>query len=241
MPYGYEEAETKLETHQYEKGEDGLSAVFTLGSYKIRVQIHDENNQPKVTYSRDDRYRSSDPRKTFPNMEVRDGMFILPVEDLTSEILSRCEPKDLARALWANDEVKAEFMYCMTERYTDGAFNNQDRREFLHKIQVAILADATSNLSDRFAESEFNFCKMKYFWDQVNAANQTIKIAEDRVRQCLGHNHPDYSGDLFTITRIKEDGSDPLTKIGGTAWNESRDYWRAKISELFPDPEAPTL
>lgn len=238
MSYGWSTRPTKVEVKHFLTG-DAPAAVFDVGRYQITVQGVTQDAVPEITYVTDSRHRSGDPRQTFPNMDVSDGILRIPVEDIVQEMLSRLEPTDLARALWKNDDVRAEFMCCLVERYADGSVSDADRREFLVGVKEAIHDTAVAVLAEKFSDSEYALAKSVYYWNQVQRANDQLARAEQRVRQALGQPlEPDENQtEVFTIPRLRDDGQDPLTRIGGTAWHECRDWWRDKVAELFPGPE----
>lgn len=231
--YGWSTRPTKVEIKNFVNGD----AVFDVGRY--RVTAPGLAADAAVTYVTENR-SSADPRRTFPNMAVEDGVLKIHVEDIVDEMLTRLEPVDLVRQLWQNADVREAFMECLVETYMDGSMSDADRRSFLQKIRETIHTQAITKLSERFRDSEYALSKSVYYWEQVQRANQTIARAEESVRQALGQpteRPASEQTEIFHLPRIRDDGQDPLTKIGGTAWCECRDWWRARVSELFPGPD----
>lgn len=233
MNYGWNEHATNVDVRSFIGG-DSPAAVFEIGQYQVTLQGPTPENPPDVTYIKK-RHESGDPRRTFPNMEVLDGVLKIPVEDIVGEMLTRLDPVDLSRTLWTeNKEVRAEFMHCMIETYTDGTLDDADRREFLRAVKEAVHSKAIAVLAEQFSSSEFNLCRTVYYYDQIRAANDALRRAEDTVRQITGN-------EAFTFRRLADDGQNELTRIGGTVWNEARDYWRDRIATLFPSAEKDTV
>lgn len=240
MNYGWYEKPTKIDVKNFVGGESP-AAVFDLGQYQITVHGFTPENTPDITYTRYNRYKSGDPRKTFPNMEVTEGVLRIPVEDIVGEMLSRLDPVDLAKTLWNdNGEVRAEFMNCMTDHYESG-ITDADRRAFLVGVKADIHDRRADSLQKAFSESEYNFSRSVFFWDQVQRANDQLARAEQMVRQALGQPvepEPDQAAEVFTLPRLRDDNREPSQKLFGTNWVEARDHWRDKVAEIFPRPIA---
>lgn len=230
--YGWTTRPTRVEINNFVNG----AAVFDVGRYRITAPGLTADSE--VTYVTESR-ASTDPRRTFPNMAVEDGVLKIYVEDIVDEMLTRLDPTDLARQLWQNEEVRAAFMECMIERYADGSLSDADRRAFLVGVKEAIHDASVAALAERFGDSEYALAKSVYFWDQVQRANDALARAEIRVRETLGQplEPTAEQSEVFRIPRLRDDGQDPLTRIGGTVWNECRDWRRAQVRALFPGPK----
>ena len=180
---------------------------------------------------------SSDPRRTLPNMEVRDGALIIPVCDVIQEIIDRAEPVDMAKALWQNDDVKSEFMYCVTERYSEGGIDDGDRRELLQKLQSAVHSKALDKLACALCDVEYH---TRNFWLQQRDRSDYARSYHDILSE-LELYHPAAHARIverFGETAFRHDPDYDEFKIGGAHWNETRDHWRRYVESYFPYPEA---
>jgi hypothetical protein len=208
----------------------------TFGAKEFRVPA----GTPVVVQDQRWAFRdSSDPRRTLPNLEVRDGAVVVPLCDLVGEIVSRSEPVDLAKELWANDEVREEFIYCMAERYSEGGVGDADRRKLLDKVKEAIHSKALDKLADamsgieyrardyfRIEERRGDFSHAYAVILELVAGASNVEEALARVVSRFGESYPSH---------------DPLYRefeIGGFHWNEARDFWRAAVEKLFLIPGA---
>lgn len=188
-------------------------------------------------------YVSGDPGKHFPNMIVSDGAITLPIEDLVSFILERISAEELAEGIMADDEARAALVHKMAERYASPGFEDGDRREFLTKVQQQIYAKAIDRAIERlnhYEEAERSRADY-YRWKAVELGHYT-GIYEYTLRQLEGdegrtkafterHTHPE------RLAAYIKDNRDPVvTESVGPQWHESRDYWRKRLEEFFPDP-----
>ena len=202
--YGWNDAPTKADGNSTVNG----NPVYQIGKYDVTV--HPDKS---VTYKQ--RWtHSTDPRATFPNMEVADGEIRIPVTDLVGLILSRLDPVDLARALWTDDGVKEAFMDCLVHRYNEQGIDDADRRKFLSGVKEAVHSKALDALGSTMASLEYDVSKRSFFYHEINRINDWLHEQGYEVR-------------------LKHEDNDPDFKIGGTHWNEARTYWREEVAKRF--------
>jgi hypothetical protein len=188
----------------------------------------------------DGRFRSvefSDPRRTLPNMEVKDGAMVIPLCDIVEEIVARSEPVDLAKALWENDDVRQEFIYCCATRYNESNIGDADRRKLLTEIKEVIHSVALDKLADAMCGLEYE--ARKIYCREASIADFRRFYCD--VLDTLGQ-FPD--AHAVVISRhgsgvYLRDATYEEFKIGGHHWCETREFWRKKCLEFFPEPEAP--
>lgn len=224
--FGWNERPTKAEV-KHRLGGENPARVVSVGHGHYEVTIPDDP-EAEVTY-RTPHYRSSDPRQTFPNMEVRDGEMRIPLDDIVSAILARVEPAEIAKALWQDDNVKAGFMEGLAERYSYSGLDDGDRRKFLDSVKETVHDAALDKLSSAMAGLEYAIAKGYYLHSQISDINDTLAHYEV-TRPPRG----DEQGPQ--PLRIKCESQVGEFKIGGTAWNEARDHWRTEIRQRFPIP-----
>lgn len=188
-------------------------------------------------------YVKSDPQGTFPNMSVCDGSINLPIEDLVSFILARISPEELAEGIIEDDEARAALVYKMAERYSSPTFIDGDRREFLTKVQQQIYAEAIGHAIERLnkAEEAHRNRDDYYRWKNVEIGHYrslyefTSRLVDrtdtfrDEFAQC--HTHPDK-----LLAWLDEQRDPSVMESVGPQWHESRDYWRKRLEEFFPEP-----
>lgn len=199
-------------------------------------------------------YASGDPSKHFPNMSVSDGAITLPIEDLVSFILERISAEELAEGIMADDEARAALVYKMSEQYASPGFTDEDRREFLTKVQQQVYAVAIGRAVERLnkAEEAHRVRDDYYRWRKVEIGHyrgiyeyvvtllgSVLKDdpqSEKRLEAFRASHMPPDKLDEFI-----SDGRDPVVKESvGPQWHESRDYWRKRLEEFFPKPEGGT-
>jgi hypothetical protein len=224
MSYGWNERPTKATVRHFEGNADGsvVATIYEIGKYQVRVP----GSQVEVTYTVPGGYRDSNPRQTLPNMEITDGEVRIPITDFVEEILTRLSPVDLAKSLWENQEVRDEFMVCLVESF--GSFSDADRRKFLHEVKEAVHSKAIDTLHNKMSSIEYDLSKRSFFYHQINDINAMLHDNECKR----------FDG---TPIRLGHEDNDPVFKIGGTNWNEARDFWRQRVEELFPGPEEPVV
>lgn len=223
--FGWSDRPTKAEV----KYSTDVSRTYSIGWGQFEVTVP---NDPEgdVTYcSSRFRWGATDPRQTFPNMEVRDGEMRLPLDDLVGAILDRVEPAEIAIALWANDDVRKEFMDALVTRYNERNIGDEDRRTFLAGIKEAVHDKALDKLADAMSSLEYAIAKNYYLHSEIDKINSTLAHYEV-TRPPRG----DEEGPQ--PLRIKSESQVGEFKIAGTAWNEARDFWRSEVRRQFPMP-----
>lgn len=218
-----------------DSGEDVYDVYGSYGTKQFRVP-----KDTPVTVE-DDRFRgheSSDPRRTLPNMEVKDGAMVIPLCDIVEQIVSRSEPVDLAKALWEDDDVKAEFIYCAAERYSEGCVDDGDRRELLRQLQSTIHSAALDKLASAVSGVEH---RARDFWMSQRDRSDYARFYYDILCE-LEQRFPDAHARIVERFGTKACQHSPEEydefKIGGAHWNETRDRWRKYVESYFPYPEA---
>lgn len=215
--YGWNQSPTKAEHVSTVNGE----SVFKVG-YRWLVTTHKDGT---VTY-RKPYETSSDVKTVLPNMRVDDDELCIPVTDFVGVILSRLDPEHLARALWfESDAVREAFMAALAERYESG-ISDADRRKFIAKVKEEIHSAALDKLRDDMAKLEYTLSQRSWFYQEIDKINAWLRDQ--------GYTNPDGSS-----IRLKHSDNDPDFKIGGTHWNDARDWWRAEVLRRFPAPEVP--
>ena len=216
---------------------DRKGTVHSLNEFDITVW-EDGDVTAKRKY-----YASGDPGKHFPNMSVNDGAITLPIEDLVGFILERISAEELAEGIMADDEARAALVYKMSERYSSPTFTDQDRRQFLTNVQQQIHAEAIGRAVERLNKAEEGHRSRNdyYRWKTVETGHYR-SVYEYSLRLLEGDDgrtkafteryiHPDKLDEYIKQER------DPIVKESvGPQWYESRDYWRKRLEEFFPEP-----
>jgi hypothetical protein len=224
--FGWNDRPTKAEVRHLIGGENP-ARVVSIGWGQFEVTIPDDR-KADITY-RSPHYRSSDPRQTFPNMEVRDGEMRLPLEDVVGAILARVEPAEIAIALWANDDVRNEFMEAMVARYNERNISDADRRKFLAGVKEAVHSKALDTLASSMSSLEYAIAKNYFLHSEIRAINDMLEH--------YGVTRPPRGDETEPQPlRVRDENQVGEFKIAGTAWNEARDYWRSEVSRQFPLP-----
>ncbi len=229
--FGWDDRATKAEV-KHLIGGDKPARVVTIGWGQYEVTIPDDP-EADVTYQKPRHYYASDPRQTFPNMEVRDGEMRFPLDDLVSAVLARVKPVEIAPSLWSDDDVKELLMEALATRYSELGIGDGDRRKFLASVKEAVHSAALDNLANVMAAREYALAKSYYLYSEISRINDTL-AHYDVTRPPRG----DEEGPQ--PLRIKDEGSTTEFKISGTAWNESREFWRAEVLRQFPLAEPVT-
>lgn len=232
----------KVEHEITDNGRKGT--VHSLNEFDITVWEDGEVTAKRKYYAK------SDPQSTFPNMTVSDGSINLPIDDLVEFILARISPEELAEGIIEDDEARAALVYKMAERYSSPTFIDGDRREFLTRVQQQVYAEAIGRAVERLekAEAAHRSRDDYYRWKAVETGcyrglYEKYEAALYRLRE-TGVVNDEYVRQQKSITippdrldtQIKE-GRDPVVKESvGTQWYESRDYWRKRLEEFFPEP-----
>jgi hypothetical protein len=195
---------------------EGETPTYEVGRYTVTV--HPDGS---LTYSANS-YRSHDPRKTFPNMEIVDGKLEIPIEDMVDFVLARIEPAELAEDLWSHEEVRAAFIETFTAHYR-GVFTPAERRAFMAEVKEAVHSVRLDVLANSMSRMEHALSTRFHYWQQIDNAN--------RVLRDFDVNMP--NGQPLRLQNL-EQGED--LKVGGTLWHEARDWWRAEMLKQFPIP-----
>lgn len=222
MTYGWNDHPTKAEVKYSVGSTEGgpVSTVYRIGKYDVTVP----GSTLDVTYRNIERADDQNPKRAFPNMNVSDGELRIPITDFVDTILTRLEPRDLAVALWQNNEVREEFMGCLTSRWSEMGITDADRRTFLREVKEEVHSKALDHLASKMAHLEYSMSRRSFFYHEVNAVNARLREAGCK----------DYKGELI---QLPHSDSDPDFRIGGKHWNEARDWWRAEALKQFPVPE----
>ena len=191
-----------------------------------------------VVHTQDNRWtnrRSTDPRTVMPNMEVKDGVIVLPISDLITEIVARAEPAVLAKELWQNEDVKAKFMYCVTERYSEGGVDDGDRRALIEKLKETVHSVALDRLGSAMSALEWEARRHYYgYEDRANYARHYAAVLEF-VENRFG------AEARVALEEAHGRGYVPMStepSIGGAEWHEGVEHWRAEVLRNFPAPAA---
>jgi len=168
----------------------------------------------------------------FPSSRVEGGVIKFEIADLVDEIISRCEPAELARALISDNDVRENLVYGLTERYSGEGINQADRVKFLAKVGQAIHDERLSKFSERLSNSEFATAEKFSFWSQSDQIN---KFLHDNNVMREGYTKDENGNFTNTLVPMRISVQKDMN-IGGEKWNEARDYWRKRIEELFPAP-----
>lgn len=225
--FGWNEKPTVAEVKYRLEGEVP-ARVVTIGHGSYEVTIPNDPNVD-VTYKHI-RQTYGDPRETFPNMEVSDGEMRIPLDDIVSAVLARVKPADIAVALWADDEVRDEFIYAMTRRYSSDNISDADRRKFLSEVKDAVHSEALDRLGNAMAKLEYECAQRFSIWQEVQQINNTLEHY-DVTRPPRGEEEGEQPLRITYPTNSKE------FSIGGQAWNEAREHWRDEVLRLFPTPD----
>ncbi len=216
--FGWNDKPTRAEA-RHTIGGDNPARVVTVGYGQYEVTIPNDP-EADVTY-RKPYGVTGDPRQTFPNMEVRDGEMRIPLEDIVSSILARVDPTEIAVALWANEEVRNEFMDAMVTRYSERNIGDADRRKFLTGVKEAVHSKALDRFGGKAAELEYQFGRKWFFYHQVNQINDWLREGE----------YKDRDGNTL---QLRHEDADAVFKISGASWHEAREHWRQEALRLFP-------
>jgi hypothetical protein len=226
MMFGWSEKPTKAEVKHLIGGENP-ARVVSIGHGHYEVTIPDDP-EAEVTYKLP-YYRSGDPRQTFPNMEVREGEMRIPLDDIVSAILARVEPVEVAAALWQDNDVKAEFMDALATRYSERGIDDGDRRKFLADVKEAVHDKALDRLAGSMASLEYAIAKNYYLHSRIREINDMLRHYDVRRPARGDETEPQ-------LIQIRDEQHLGEFKIGGTAWNEARDFWRREVGRQFPTP-----
>lgn len=239
MSWNWNERPTKAEIAHHIGG-DEPKVVYRIGQYEVTIP----GAEAEVTY-RVPSHRKTDPRATFPNMDIADGEMRIPVTDLVDVVLSRIEPVELARALWQTEEVKNEFMSCLTSRWNESGIGDGDRRKFLADVKEAIHDKALDRLASTMASLEFEADRRAHHFHEISRINDALRDLDVKVSR----GRTNEAGEWVTepvllqfdqLDRSTKNAEGGFTRgeleVGGKAWEESRAFWRSEVSKRFPVP-----
>lgn len=218
--------------------------MFKVGGYSITIP--DDADQPAKVASIYNKWGASE--NPMPNLSFSDGEMRIPVEDFVDLILRRVPADELAEGLWRDDEVRERFVYCMANRYA-GPVEDDDRRKLLNQIQVEIHAKAIDRAIERLNHLESNArgYSNHYRWEGLqighyNGLYERYKVTLFEIREAGLLTDEQVSSRLkqhTTPDQLKEfclDGADPVVRESvGEQWRESRDFWRARLEDCFPE------
>jgi hypothetical protein len=254
--YGWNESPVKAKLMHFIGGENPR-AVFEIGEYHVEIATTIEGSmaslgdvqyaEPVVTYRSKHRHETN-PRETLPNMEVSDGQIRIELTDLVGLVLSRLEPVDLARALWTNDEVKAEFMDLLVTRYNESGIGDAERRKFLHGVTAAVHSKALDSLSGHMAKLEYETNRIANFYDEIHRINEALRAQKVMVQRDVWDDAAKAYERKPVLLQFDEreharDANGNHTRgelsVGGRGWEEAREFWRKEVLKQFPPPMAP--
>ena len=195
-------------------------------------------------------YAKSDPGSAFPNMSVCDGAITLPIEDLVGFILARISASELAEGIMADDEARAALVEKMSERYSSPTFTDQDRRTFLKEVQQQIHAISVDRAIERLNHAEQGHrSRLDYYrWKAVETGHyrglfERYETALYELREAGALDDEGVRRRKANITtpddldeHIKNHRDPVVSESVGPQWMESRDFWRSKLLEHFPEP-----
>jgi hypothetical protein len=219
--------------------------IYKIPGYSITVP--DDHEQPAKVASLYNRWGASE--NPMPNLSFSEGEMRIPVEDFVDLILRRVPAEELAEGLWRDESVRERFVYCMANRYAGGVEDN-DRRKLLNEIQVEIHAKAIDRAIERLNKLETNArCYTdRYRWHREELGH--YKGLYERYKNTLYEMREGGLLDdeqiatrlqyLTTPEQLKEyrdaEGDPVVRESVGKQWYESRDFWRHRLQEAFPEP-----
>jgi hypothetical protein len=226
--YGWNEKPAKADVAHLIGG-DNPATVYEVGSYEVTVP----GEECGITYRHKYRH-TSDPAATLPNMMISDGEIRIPITDLVGEVLKRLEPAELAKALWTNEEVRAEFIEALSYRYMFEGVEDKDRREFLRKVKEQVHSVAMDRLAEVMATQEYAAREKAHYYNRVNHFQYWWGAVQETLRKWPEALEAVRFGHGAAFKPLTED--DPDFRIGGKHWNEARDFWRDEVLKQFPKP-----
>lgn len=221
--FGWNDRRSVVESTTSENG----VKLYKIG--KWTVGIHPDG---KVEYVATNG-ANTDPRQTFENVTIEDGELRIPISDMVGEVLKRCDPVDLAKALWTNDEVKDAFMESLVWTY-NSTMDASDQVKFLHAVKEKVHNAAVGRLDYTLGKLDREVSRIAYHMLSAERMN----IHNENVERMLNERFGVSDISLPRCTVPKVDGID-FDNYSGKTWTECRDYWRKKIEETFPGPDSP--
>jgi len=226
---------------------DGLRH-FDVGSHTVTIPT--DPDQPILTAHK---YRSwSSPKDNpIPNMHFTDGEMVIPIEDILDLLLRRVPADELAEGLWKDESVRRCFINNLLQDY-GSSIDDDERRMVLDKMQKPIYAKSLDRAITRLNEIESNLRAKSHRnrWEQAQYGHYTGIYTAMRELQLyirekfnLGEEEIPWAAKMerfMTPERFGEwikDAADPVTQESvGQSWTESRNFWREKLLEAFPEP-----
>ena len=211
--------------------------VHSLNEFQITVWEDGEVTAQRKYYAK------SDPQSTFPNMTVESGSINLPIDDLVAFLLARITPEELAEGIITDDDARAALLSKLAERYNEPGFTDADRRSFLTKVQQQVHAVAIGHAIERLnkAEEAHRSRSDYYRWKAVeigcykNLHDTAVAMIGDDMERLARFNQCHLTPERLKAA-ISEERDPVVTENVGPQWHESRDFWRKKLLEYFPEP-----
>lgn len=214
---------------------------YEVGSYRISVPT-DTEQPARVAH----RYHSySGETNMLPHLSFSgEGDLVIPIEDLVHVILSRAYPEELAEALWRNDEVRERFMNCMVHHYSE-SLTEAERRRFLAQVQGVVHSATLDRVHEQLykLENEGRRATSYERWKKAESIlyrhlyewTAALELTEEQRKQLeFKFTKPEQ------LDRDLQTRQDPIDlESVGPEWHASRDYWRARLAEVFPGPDIP--
>lgn len=240
----YQDRPSTLKVDHEIVNNDRKGTVHSLNDFDITVWEDGEVTARRKYYAK------SDPQSTFPNMTVDGGSINLPIDDLVECILARITPEELAEGIISDDDARAALLHKLSERFNEPGFTDTDRRAFLTKVQQEVYAVAIGRAVERLnkAEESHRVRDDYYRWRKVETGHyrglyERYETALYELREAgkLDDEGVQRRKSLLTtpdnLDEYISEHRDPVVKESvGPQWHESRDYWRKRLEEYFPEP-----
>lgn len=244
--FGWNDRPTKAKV-RHRIGGDAPAVVYEVGRHHVTVPVADaEAEAPEVTFRSD--YYGGSPREAFPNMTVCDGEMRIPFSDLVDLVLSRAEPAEIAVALWENEDVRNEFIYAMTTRYSEMNIGDADRRKFLHGVKEAVHDKAVDCLVSRLSTIEYAITREAHHYDEIHRINGVLRELNVTTPRTIWSDDGEAVGTEQVLVQFDERSRGATVNglaglgdlaIGGRAWEEARAFWREEAFKFFQAPVKP--
>lgn len=168
-----------------------------------------------------------------PDIEISDRQIIIDIDGLVDFILDRAAPGQIAEAMWANHEdVRRAFVERFFSTITESPWDDGDRdwdhlrEDLLTKLGRDLLHRRLNNMS-RVLQSAQHY-ERKY-WELYHARRLVLTGDGDKRPDWLPpFRVSDHDGQTEVWVQ-----DDPEYRIGSQDWLEARDWWRAKLIELW--------
>ena len=201
---------------------DGVSyKQYDIG-WKYTLRVYDDG---KITYVDKSYHRPNsygNLGQVFPNLVVEDMELKFRLEDFVEIIMERMEPGPYAKLLWSNnEEVKQEFIECMVDTYESG-LKDEDRRKLLEGVKKEVHSKKLDELAYTMHKQEYEMSRKHSYHQKIDRLNNWFRNEGIMNKE----------GNPLRFETESED-----ERIGGTNWNEAREFWRKKVLEQFPKGE----